>query len=83
MFSCESFYDYEEKEALYKKLEIVKTEEIPQVGATIASYLSVKEAISTIRVCESGLFEGRDGHNHDRDNLDGNVPNKCPKISSL
>ena len=32
------------------------TKELSEIGATIASYLSVKEAISTMLVCKSGLF---------------------------
>ena len=53
MFSCELFYDDKRQNDLHKHLQICEGSE---VGATIASYLSVKEAVSTMRVCKSGLF---------------------------
>ena len=53
MFSCELFYDDKRKNDLHKQLQICEGSE---VGATITSYLSVKEAVSTMRVCKSGLF---------------------------
>ena len=53
MFSCELFYDDKRQNDLHKQLQICEGSE---VGATIASYLSVKEAVSTMRVCKSGLF---------------------------
>ena len=57
IISCESFYDDKRQNDLHKQLQISdETKELSEVGATIASYLSVKEAVSTMRVCKSGLF---------------------------
>ena len=53
MFSCELFYDDKRQNDLHKQLQMCEGSE---VGATIASYLSVKGAISCMQVCKSCLL---------------------------
>ena len=73
MFSCELFYDDKRKNDLHKQLQMCEESE---VGATIASYLSVKEAVSTMRVCKTSLFIKGLSDEEDRGNA-----NKYRKIN--
>ena len=57
MFSCELFYDDKRQNDLHRQLQISdETQALSEIGTSIASYLSVKGAISCMQVCKSGLF---------------------------